>query len=152
MSIKNFVLVILLVLSVGRIAIAEDKKPEFMPIKAGEVSSVSGYVFTPEAIVRIYTKTEEEVKTVKAQYEYKLNLAQIDIQKLTDLTSSERRIQDQLLKDTILAKDEVIQNKIDTIQRLERNNSLNNLKVVGGFLAGSLITFTIVYLTADMLR
>lgn len=152
MSIKHLFFYILLIISVGKVSIAEEKKPEFMPIKAGEVSAIDGYVFTPEAIVKIYTKTEEEVKLVKLEAETKLELAQIDLQKVIDLNVSEKRIQEQLLKDTILAKDEIIQQKLNIIAALEKSNKINNYKAIGGFIVGSLITFTIVYFTVDVLR
>lgn len=152
MSIKKLFFLILLIVSVGRIAIAEDKKLEFAVLKAGQVAPFDGYIFTPESMSVIYSKMEEEIKLAKLAGEHNLELAQIDLQRVMDLNESERRIQAKLLQDTIIAKDEIIQNKIDFISKIQNSNSANKYWIVGGFIAGSALTFGIMYFTAGALK
>lgn len=152
MRTKFIFVLFLLAMLVGKVAIAEDKKPEFTSVKSGEVVPYDGYIFTPEAIVKIYTKSEEDIRKLKTEYEYKLELSQIDIQRLNDLSANERRIQAKLLQDTIISKDQIIELRERDIKKLQMHRTLDKFVIAGSFIVGCIVTYTVVYNTIGLVK
>lgn len=149
---KFMFLLFLLVLLVGKVSIAEDKKVDFINIKAGESAGFDGYLFTPEAIVKIYTKTEEDTKKVKLEYENKLELSIIETDRIKQLAESEKMIHTNLLTNSLRLKNEVIEDQQKTINSLHNTVLLNKLLIVGAFIAGSVVTYTIVYYSVGLVK
>lgn len=151
MHIKNL-LIFLLVLLTGTAAIAEESGGEYLPVRAGETVRFDGYLFSPEAIAKVITKSNKDLKTAKLECENKLELASIDMQRLNDLSAMESRVQTKLLNDTILAKDQIIEEKIKRIDHLEKKVNYNSYLIAGSFLAGSIVTFAVIHYTVGTVR
>ncbi len=152
MFLKKAVALFLLIMLAGQTGIAEDKKEVFQHVTVGEPVPFEGFLFTPEALVKIYISTEEENKKLKLECDNKLILKDIDMQKLMDLSASETRINAKLLADTVQSKDEIIENKEQLLKKLDRRIAIDKLLMLGSFIAGTALTFTIVYYTTNYIK
>lgn len=150
MFVKKLVSVFLLIVLAGNIAIAQENKPEFQPVKAGEVYPFDGYLLSPKAAAQIVSKSEEDKAKLKLECNNKLVLADIEKERVIEINTSQGKIQQQLLNDTISAKDKIIDGNIKTINSLETSISVHRIFIVGGFLAGMLLTTTLFYYSSGM--
>lgn len=149
---KLLFLIFLLVVLAGNISIAENKKPEFVYLRTGEVAIFDGYLFTPEAVVQIHTITESEKEQQKLEFNHKLELASIELERIKKLNESEKALHTSLLANTVRLKDDIIKGKEEAIKKLQNKELANKLFITGAFIAGVALTYTTFYLTTGLVR
>lgn len=145
MFFKKLVCIFLLVSLVGRISIAQETKPVFTHIKAGEPAKFTGYLFSPEAIAQVYSVCEEDVKLCKLNCEGEITTLNLEIQRVTELKLVEIAVKDKLITDITKLKDSAITERDKLILNIEEERDRNKFYFAGAFISGILLTGTIFY-------
>jgi len=149
---KKIISFFLLVFLVGRVSIAEEKRPEFTTVKAGQQAPFSGYLFTPEAMAQMLAQIDEDKRKQDAEHTAEVATLKLDIQSETERRIAESAVHTRLVEDLNKAKQEQIAIRDRRISELESEKIFNNLLVAGSFVAGIALTAGIVYITTGMAR
>lgn len=149
---KKIVALFLLVFLAGQPSIAEEKLPEFTSVKAGDKAPFAGFLFTPAAITKIYTTTEEEKKELELQHTAEVGSLNLEIQRQIELRVSELAVKNKFIQDLTKNKDTEINNREKIIRDLQEENSANKFFIAGSFVAGVLLTGTIFYIASGLSR
>ena len=149
---RKLVSVFLLIFLVGNIAIAEDKKPEFTTLNPGDKAPFYGFLFTPEAITKIYVTTEEEKKRAELEHNSEVSLLNLEIQRVTELKIIEIAVKNKLITDVTNNKNKEIELREKIIRDFQEEREANKFFIAGSFLAGIVLTGTIVYFVSGITK
>lgn len=149
---KKLVSLFLLITLAGQIAIAEDKQPVFTHIKAGEKAPFAGFLFTPEAITKVYTTVEEEKKELELQHNAEVGSLNLEVQRQTELRISEIAIKNKFIENLTKNKDKEIENREVIIRGLQEEISANKFFVIGSFAAGVVLTGVVFYAVSGIVK
>jgi hypothetical protein len=147
---KKMVALFLLVMLAGQVSIAEESKYEFTSLNRGDESPYFGYLLKPETLVKIYTEVEEKEKRSKLECNAKLANINLDLNKLSETKDIEKQILIKTYEELLTGRRE---------QLLAQQNKINNLNstiladkffIAGSFLAGIIITTSVIYFTASL--
>ena len=116
---------------------AEEKYTE---LKQGEPAPYAGVLLTKEAIAKIYTDQAFKIEKIKAEYEFELKEKDISWQSNYDLLDTKYRLNENMYKQMIDNRDDVIKNL-----PIHQQTIKTDWGFVGGFILGSVITVGIVY-------
>ena len=128
---------LLLLMSLLKPLQAEEKYTE---LKQGEPAPYTGILLTKEAIAKIYTDQEFKIEKIKAEYEFELKEKDITWQSSYDLLDTKYRLNENMYKQMITNRDNVIKNLPVHQQTIKTDWSF-----IGGFILGSAATIGIVY-------
>ena len=152
MCFKKLMAIFLLITLAGRIAIAEEKVPEFTRVVEGNSAPFTGYLFTPAAITKIITTAEEDKKRAIAECQAETASVTLDLTKETELRTAELNSSSKLLTDIKELKDREIRDRDRKISLLEGDKVFSNILIVGSFLAGAALTAGIVYAVSGVVK
>ena len=128
---------LLLLMSLLKPLQAEEKYTE---LKQGEPAPYTGILLTKEAIAKIYTDQAFKIEKIKAEYEFELKEKDITWQSSYDLLDTKYRLNENMYKQMITNRDNVIKNLPVHQQTIKTDWSF-----IGGFILGSAATIGIVY-------
>ena len=128
---------LLLLMSLLKPLQAEEKYTE---LKQGEPAPYTGILLTKEAIAKIYTDQEFKIEKIKSEYEFELKEKDITWQSSYDLLDTKYRLNENMYKQMITNRDNVIKNLPVHQQTIKTDWSF-----IGGFILGSAATIGIVY-------
>ena len=128
---------LLLLMSLLKPLQAEEKYTE---IKQGEPAPYAGVLLTKEAIAKIYSDQEAEIKKLKADHEHNINLLKLSEKSRYDLLDKRYKLDVEMYQ-------AMIQNRDNAIKSLPiySQNHKSDWSMIGGFVLGSIITVGIVY-------
>lgn len=152
MSFQKLMAIFLLITLAGRIAIAEDKVPEFTRVTEGQTAPFTGYLFTPAAIAKVVSKSEEDKNKAVAECEAEVNNVRLDLSRETELRTIETASSKRLIRDLTEFKETAIEERNKRIALLESDKVLSNVLIVGSFLAGAALTTGIIYITSGVIK
>ena len=152
MTIRKIVSIFLLITLVGRFSIAEEKTTDFTVVQAGVPAPFFGYLFTPAAIAKIYSITEEEKKKLELECTSDIASLNLELQRNTELKNSDIAAKNKLIVDLTNLKNEELNNRDRIIKDLQEERTANKFYIAGSFIAGILLTGTIVYFTTSMIK
>lgn len=133
---KKILSIFLLIVLAGRISIADEDKYSFTSVKAGEEVPYSGYLMKPEALVKIYTDSEETERRLKLQCNSKTDLLKLDIKKITESKDMQRRELSNRYESILKQKKELIESQQKEINNLNDKVSFDMLWIAVSFVAG----------------
>lgn len=152
MSIKKFFVVILLIMLAGRSSIAEESKPQFTKVNSGEVAPFTGYLFTPEAISKVVSKSEEAVNKVRAECTASTDSLQLDLKRAAELSAATIASKERSIIEITESKKRELEERNRQIKLLEGDKVFGNFLIAGSFVAGIALTVGIVYITNGVAR
>ncbi len=146
MSFKKLVCIFLLVFLAGRISIAQETRRTFVHIKLGEPAKFTGYLFSPEAIAKVYSVCEEDVKLCKLECTSDVTALNLEIQRVTELKAVEIAVKNRLITDITKLKDGAIADRDKLIINIEEERLRNKFYIAGAFVGGIILTGSIFYI------
>ena len=153
MGSRKFIALFLLIILAGRVAIAEDTNTSvFTYVKVGEAAKFAGYLFSPEAIAKVYSTCKSDLEQKELECTADINSRNIDLDRLKEIHISEISIKNKLIEDISKLKEEETVSKEKLIKEIELERDRNKLFIAGAFLGGILITGTIMYFTAGIVK
>ena len=152
MCFKKLMAIFLLITLAGRIAIAQEKIPEFTRITTGQSAPFTGYLFTPAAIAKVVSTAEEDKNKAVAECEAETTSVKLELGRETEQRIVELAGKDLLLKDIRDIKDREIRERDAKISLLEGDKVFSNILIAGSFIAGVALTAGIVYITAGAVK
>lgn len=135
----------MLLMLAARPSIAENLDESFSYIEKNDPAPYTGYIFTTNALAKIYSDIEQEERTKKLEFETKLQSIQLQISKLNNLHKIELDNKDLLLENITKEKNKVI---TDLSTKIEIQKWL----MLGTFLGGVIITGATVYYVALVIK
>ena len=122
----------------------------FTHVKKDEPARFTGYLFTPEAITKIYTTCKEEVERKELECTADISSINLELSKTKELLTIDLTAKDNIIEKLTKLKNDEILARERIIQDFESERARNNIFLVGSFLAGALLTGTIVYLVSGV--
>ena len=116
---------------------AEEKYTE---LQQGEPAPYAGVLLTKEAIAKIYSDQEAEIKKLKTDHDYQLNLTKLEEKSRYDLLDKRYKLDIEMYQSMIQNRDNAIKSLPVYSQGYKADWSM-----IGGFVLGSAITVGIVY-------
>ena len=129
--------VLMLLLSLLKPLHAEEKYTE---LKQGEPAPYAGVLLTKESIAKIYADHQARIEKIILDNEVKIEQSDLTHQSKYDLLESKYKLNEEMYKEMILNRDDVIKNLPVYQQTLKTDWSF-----IGGFILGAGITVGIVY-------
>ena len=149
---KKTVALILLVSLVGWGSIAKCQDLSFTNVRAGDRVPFTGYLFTPEAIVKVYSVCNEDIKKKELECTADITSVNLELQRIKEISSIELASKDKLIEDITKLKNEEVIAREKLLQNVETERFRNKIFIVSSFIGGVLLTGTIFYIAVGLTK